>query len=518
MKPPYRVLSLDGGGIYGLFTCILLKKLCQKDKNFLKDDRVMLYAGTSAGALITLTLAQYESPREAILDPNNGVLDDLFTPGILYNNWLSPLQGLTSYSFWTAWAGREGPEFLLKQRFKDKTLGDLKQRVLITTFNLSGEPNKKGRSWNPKIYYNFPDDRPDLDLLVRKVAYGAISPLGWHPVIDGISDGGAFADNPAPTAIAKVVEEIRKAEPDAEVFGEVVKLLVDVHDRQNSMIRQVKASEKAPSVGFGKHLFQFIKELEGYHSTLENQSHDILNHIASLQKQSNVINQVSTLDEFIDVVYTVCGQDLTLLKNTYETCYKTRTDKNILEELSVVKQLFADSQKNAKKQGAGQDKITSLITCIEKRTKLYKMFHPSVGEILDRIHMLSLGVGNRDPYYWLENVNLGLIGVNAIPSNPYTKDFFPPIVQMLLEPSVEGAEFQAKQLLGPRFHRLNPKVLDFPIPPVLPAIYLARYTVWRNYIIRQIRARAERPEVNDALHETLDWLKYWFKESDDKTS
>ena len=42
-KPPYRVLTLDGGGIFGYFTSIMLKKLCKKYPEFLNGEDVVLF-------------------------------------------------------------------------------------------------------------------------------------------------------------------------------------------------------------------------------------------------------------------------------------------------------------------------------------------------------------------------------------------------------------------------------------------------------------------------------------------
>jgi len=54
----YRVLSLDGGGIRGLITAILLQRMSQEQglENWL--DQVDLVAGTSTGGLLALAIAK----------------------------------------------------------------------------------------------------------------------------------------------------------------------------------------------------------------------------------------------------------------------------------------------------------------------------------------------------------------------------------------------------------------------------------------------------------------------------
>ena len=45
--PKYRILSLDGGGIYGLTEALLLKELCRRDQRFLTRGNIFLFAGSA---------------------------------------------------------------------------------------------------------------------------------------------------------------------------------------------------------------------------------------------------------------------------------------------------------------------------------------------------------------------------------------------------------------------------------------------------------------------------------------
>jgi len=214
---PYRVLAMDGGGIYGVFTAIMLRKLCERESRFLDGDHpVTLFAGTSAGAISALLLAKQEKPRDII---QNRTLENLFKDDRLYGNRLDPVMGILSLFGLTSWSGKADFHSRLTEDFGDMKMKDLKHRVLITAFDLWGTrdtPSSAAQSWKPKVFYNFPASEPDRDRYVKDVGYGAASPPTLRPVVDGITDGGFFADDPSVNAIAKIMSQMRESNAGAE--------------------------------------------------------------------------------------------------------------------------------------------------------------------------------------------------------------------------------------------------------------------------------------------------------------
>lgn len=59
-KPAFRILSLDGGGVRGALTTVILQRIIAEVPTFM--DNVDLIAGTSTGGLIGLMLAAGYSP------------------------------------------------------------------------------------------------------------------------------------------------------------------------------------------------------------------------------------------------------------------------------------------------------------------------------------------------------------------------------------------------------------------------------------------------------------------------
>lgn len=214
LSDPFRVLAMDGGGIYGLFTVLMLKELCKQNPNFLKGDDVDLFAGTSAGALIALALAGTQNPRDLIL---SGRLETIFADKRLYSRHAG-VGMLTSALGLTSWTGRKNVEALFKEHFGDWKMGDLYHKVLVSTFDMYGDPDEEGgQKWKPRVYYNFPRTEENRDLAVARVAYGVAAPVMWRPVINGRTDGGIFADSPSVMAIAKIIQYFREVDTERDV-------------------------------------------------------------------------------------------------------------------------------------------------------------------------------------------------------------------------------------------------------------------------------------------------------------
>src|SRR5690242_19279812 len=92
---PIRIVSIDGGGIYGLTSATWMRQLCERDPNFLKPTgpgaQIPLLAGISSGAVNALLLAKEPDPRQALLD------------GVIQAFWKEPIGAFSHSNPWTAW-------------------------------------------------------------------------------------------------------------------------------------------------------------------------------------------------------------------------------------------------------------------------------------------------------------------------------------------------------------------------------------------------------------------------------
>ncbi len=192
----YRVVSIDGGGIRGLITTILLQRIVATPglETFLQS--IDLITGTSTGGLLALGIAHgldLAKIRDVYVEEGPKIFDD---------SWLDNLVDLGKL---------RGADYdikplrrVLEKLLGDVTLGQLKKRVLITAFDLDNEdPKPEKRTWKPKLFHNFPGPNSDSSSRAADVGLYTSAAPTYFPSVDGYIDGGVYAGNPAMCALAQ---------------------------------------------------------------------------------------------------------------------------------------------------------------------------------------------------------------------------------------------------------------------------------------------------------------------------
>jgi hypothetical protein len=200
----YRILSLDGGGIRGLVTAILLQRLDKAVPGW--RDSIDLIAGTSTGGILALGLAHGMTPtalRALYEHRGRKIFDD---------SWLDDLRDLGQVI--GAQYGNENLAAELKKAFGRTRLRDLRRKVLVTTFDLDKQTSA-GRTWSPKLFHNFAGDDSDGNTPVWKVALYTSAAPTYFPSVDGYIDGGVYANNPSMCALVQSQDRRAVAAPPA---------------------------------------------------------------------------------------------------------------------------------------------------------------------------------------------------------------------------------------------------------------------------------------------------------------
>ena len=202
----YRVLSLDGGGIRGLITVILLQRLSKEPGLAGWLNQVDLVAGTSTGGLLTLAIAEgldLQVIRELYENKGRDVFDDSWLDDVI------DLGTIIGAEYDNKNLARE-----LRKMLGDSTLGQLKKHVLITTFDLDNEDKDVSkRTWKPKLFHNLPGQGNDEATLAYKAGLYTSAAPTYFPAVDGFIDGGVYANNPSMCALAQTQDSRNAVRP-----------------------------------------------------------------------------------------------------------------------------------------------------------------------------------------------------------------------------------------------------------------------------------------------------------------
>jgi patatin-like phospholipase/acyl hydrolase len=205
-----KLLSIDGGGIKGIFELTILndieKKYCVKNGKLI-GDYFDVICGTSTGSIIALAIAN-KIPIQTILDTylNNAEL-------IFPNR--NILQRITNkIKFWAGCKYDNKPLYnLVDNWFENKTMSDLNKLVYVSTYNITIGNHIVLKTPTKKLLEASNMTRLlDADMLIKDVVMASCSaPFYFQPYFINhydirrngyYVDGGIFANNPTSTSIA----------------------------------------------------------------------------------------------------------------------------------------------------------------------------------------------------------------------------------------------------------------------------------------------------------------------------
>jgi len=191
---PFRILSIDGGGIRGVFPAAFLAEL---ESRFLGGASIAnhfdMIAGTSTGGIIALALAHGMTARQALnIYLERG--ERIFPPAAA----LSKVPRMLRWVFKPKHNQAALKEELLRI-FGDKVLDDAVTRLVIPSF--------EGRHGEPFLYKtpHHPDYQKDRHKKFAHVALHTTAAPSYYPGVedDGyvMIDGGVWANNPVMNAL-----------------------------------------------------------------------------------------------------------------------------------------------------------------------------------------------------------------------------------------------------------------------------------------------------------------------------
>jgi patatin-like phospholipase/acyl hydrolase len=125
----YRILALDGGGIRGLLTITLLRRLEEATPGWI--DQIDMVAGTSTGAIIAIGLAGGFAP-EKLFQHYYYLTEEIFKK-------TRPRTQRKARKIFRPEYDTEDVAPVLRNLLGETRLRDLQKKILITTFELDIE-------------------------------------------------------------------------------------------------------------------------------------------------------------------------------------------------------------------------------------------------------------------------------------------------------------------------------------------------------------------------------------------
>lgn len=190
----FQVLSMDGGGLKGLFTAAYLAEW-ESHTGRSVVDATDLIAGTSAGGIIALGLGAGYSAQELV---------DLF---LEHGTNIFPTEKVEAFGLFRQANGsrysEEPLEKVLEQYFGDRQLGESKVRIIVPAYHAESGIHLFKTSHHPRLLMDWRERMTDI-ARATSAAPTFLPPL----VVDHglrLIDGGVWANNPVQIAVTEAI-------------------------------------------------------------------------------------------------------------------------------------------------------------------------------------------------------------------------------------------------------------------------------------------------------------------------
>lgn len=219
-----RCITLDGGGVRGILQATLLLRMensfqVEHGKSLIAGTDI--FAGTSIGSIIAVSSA-CGIPLSEVLDALKEVSLKVFRQR--FKDKISDWFGLDKARF-------ELTEIkdLLDYFFKDKTLGECKKKVLITSFCLKYH-KQANPHYRPVVFHNLNNKRNNNQLTIKDACLrSCAAPGGYFPIYQGHVDGGLWANNPTLALVAEILHKAKRGEKKSK-FDLLYRLYDKLHE------------------------------------------------------------------------------------------------------------------------------------------------------------------------------------------------------------------------------------------------------------------------------------------------
>ena len=201
----FKILSIDGGGIRGVYSAHILKRIEEEFKIKLHD-YFDLIAGTSTGSIIAAAIACDISLNDVEqLYKDKG--DKIFSKKVW---WKFP-------KWFSSKFHSEELNKILVGKFGDRTLGDISKPLILPASNIT-----TGKVYVSKSYYDKNFVRDKRIKLTDAILASCSAPTYFDPHCIGsylLADGGLWANNPSLVAVIDAKKRLHQKLENIKIFS-----------------------------------------------------------------------------------------------------------------------------------------------------------------------------------------------------------------------------------------------------------------------------------------------------------
>ena len=195
VSEPFKILSIDGGGVRGIFPAKILE-LMEAKLGINLHETFDLIVGTSTGSIIAAAIAVKYKLTQLVSDYHENA------PKVFKKRW--NFRGLYRSKYSSAFL-----ESFLLERFGEVTLGEIEKPLILNATNVSVGDVHVFKSSYQDIQRNGDYVRDRKVPLYKAVLASCSAPTYFDPMdIDGtlICDGGIWANNPSLVGYADAIK------------------------------------------------------------------------------------------------------------------------------------------------------------------------------------------------------------------------------------------------------------------------------------------------------------------------
>jgi len=302
---PFRILSLDGGGVRAIISATILTRLASEFPDLMNE--IDMFTGVSAGAIVSVALASGLTPEQTS-NIWRTAAPKIFVEG--YRHKFSTIDNCIGSAYDTSQLKE-----MLSQTLGNKTIGDLEKKILVPSFNLDPVflELSGSRRWGPEYFHNFPNSiHKELPLIDAVLRTAAAPP--YFPIHQGYVDGGTFANNPSLAAISTALNYGVK-------YDDLVVLSISTGNNPKCITKQEQGTGDWGLVEWGPYVVDLLLDsnTESINYSCNCILHDRYKRVDPILPKNIGLDDASAIPDLIDIANKV---DLDTVRDWLKSTWK----------------------------------------------------------------------------------------------------------------------------------------------------------------------------------------------------